>query len=66
MAKYMAYDIDYDTDGQKIENLPTTLVVEIDDDANPIDMEIAEKISDKTGWLVNKFQYSLVEPELKP
>ena len=52
--KYKVFGIVYDTDGEKID-LPTEMVVECEDS-----MEIADAISDKTGWLVETFQYELI------
>lgn len=45
--KYYASDIKYDTDGQEIPDLQTSMMVEADD----ID-QVVDRISDKTGWLV--------------
>lgn len=45
--KYYASDIKYDTDGQEIPGLQTSMMVEADD----ID-QVVDRISDKTGWLV--------------
>lgn len=44
---FYATGIQYDTDGLEIAGLPTNMMVEADD----ID-EVVDKISDKTGWLV--------------
>ena len=45
--KYYAMGIQYDTDGLEIAGLPTNLMVEADDIE-----QVVDKISDKTGWLV--------------
>lgn len=54
-------NIDWDTDGQKIDHLPTKeMIVEIDDenvDINNVDhvLELAiDAASDETGWLINQ------------
>ena len=45
------------------ENLPSEMTVEIDDktDADDVDDEISDIISDKTGWLVSGFNFEKVE-----
>ena len=45
--KYYAMGIKYDTDGYYVPDLPTNLMVEADDIE-----EVVDKISDKTGWLI--------------
>ena len=52
---YRAYDIDYDTDGIEVD-LPSELVLELDDDADP-SLELADAISNETGYCVNAFQF---------
>jgi len=49
---FEAYNIVYETDGEKIKGLPKTVRFEaVDlDEANEI---AADKVSDATGWLVN-------------
>jgi len=44
-------DIKWETDGCKVDNLPTE--VEVDDDLG--DDEIADYLSDEYGWLVDSF-----------
>jgi hypothetical protein len=44
-------DIKWETDGCKVDNLPTE--VEVDDNLD--DDEIADYLSDEYGWLVNGF-----------
>lgn len=46
MSKFLATGIQYETDGYKVD-LPSTLVVECDDEELVVDT-----ISDMTGWLV--------------
>ncbi len=62
MAAYRVFDIDYDTDGAKIGNLPKELILELDDDADP-QYELGDAISDKTGWCVFGFQFEAAAPE---
>ena len=51
--KYRAFDIRYDTDGDKelADSLPKSVTVELDEDADP-DMEIADAVSDETGFCI--------------
>lgn len=49
------YNIRYDTDGLKVK-LPRKLVFEVSDDVDP-EYEMADFISDKTGWCVNSFSW---------
>jgi hypothetical protein len=44
-------DIKWETDGCKVDNLPTE--VEVDDNLD--DDEIADYLSDEYGWLVDSF-----------
>jgi hypothetical protein len=62
--KWRVYDIQYDTDGNKeiAESLPKELVLELDDDFNPF-YELADAISDKTGFLVSSFTFKEFEPD---
>jgi len=58
-------EIEYDTDGENIDDLPEEMKIEFDlsdyDDDNDltiqdvIDEECADQISDETGWLVEDF-----------
>lgn len=47
--KFLAIGIIYDTDGYEV-NLPTDMICEVESED-----EIADYISDKTGWLVKSF-----------
>ena len=49
--KVKVKDIVYDTDGYEV-NLPTSMVCEVESED-----EIADYISDKTGWLVESFRF---------
>jgi hypothetical protein len=58
---YVLYDIDYETDGHKV-NLPTRIVVTLDEDEDP-SLEGASIISDRTGYLVKTFSINRVATE---
>lgn len=58
--QYHCYEIDYDTDGEVIPDLPTELTVEYEGE-DPA-CELADAISDQTGFCVNSFQYEVVAP----
>ena len=61
MKTYRAFNIDYETDGENVD-LPEELFFEIDDeDFDPVD-ELADLISDTTGWLVNGCSFEEVKP----
>lgn len=57
--KYLASDIEWDTDGEEVDGLPTDVTIVFDPDANDcIDQdEINEKLvdilSDEYGWLID-------------
>jgi len=50
---YLAFDIQYDTDGDEAlaNSLPKEIVVDLDEDAEP-SLEIADAVSDKTGFCI--------------
>ena len=52
--KFSVYNIVYETDGNDVQ-LPTSMVVECEDA-----FEIADAISDETGWLVRSFESDLI------
>ena len=58
---FYASDIEYDTDGQEIPGLQTSMMVEADD----ID-EVVDKISNKTGWLVKSVRSIIPFSEENP
>ena len=62
--KYRVFDIDYDTDGEDID-LPTELTLELEDGVSPDD-ELADLISDETGWCVNGFNYEKLDASPAP
>lgn len=61
--QYRVFDIDYDTDGQDVD-LPSELIFEADGIEDPAS-ELADLVSDKTGWCVNHFEFQAV-PETSP
>lgn len=52
---YRVYDIEYDTDGEQVE-LPSEMVLELGDEADP-GLELADAVSDKTGFCVKVFRF---------
>ena len=61
--KIRVFNIDYDVDGiiEVIDGLPKEFVFEVENTAiemdGAIDDELADMISDRTGWCVNSFNY---------
>lgn len=55
MKTIRAISIDYDTDGKKI-TLPEEIDFEVEDDFDP-ESELADLVSDKTGWLVKSLDF---------
>lgn len=47
MRKFYISDIEWDTDGEKIETLPTETIIEAENED-----EIADKLSDKYGFCI--------------
>ena len=64
MRKFRCTQIQYDTDGQEV-SLPKSLTFElseedyqdIDGDYDELSIELADKISEKTEFCVNSFNY---------
>ncbi len=52
---YRVHEIEYDTDGEQVD-LPSELVLELGDDADP-SLELADAVSDRTGFCVKAFQF---------
>ena len=52
--------IDWDTDGRKVKNLPKEVTVEVDDDCD-VEYEGADILSDKFGFCVNSFSFEIVK-----
>ena len=59
--KVKVTDIVYDTDGivSTEMNLPDEMIVEVDGIID-IESEIANAISDKTGWCVEGYNYEII------
>lgn len=53
-----AYKIEYATDGEHVD-LPSSIQFEVGDGFNPDD-ELADLITDHTGWLVQSLKYRTV------
>ena len=52
---YLITNIDWDTDGEEIDDLPTELLLS---SGRPLmDDDISDWLSDGYGWLVNGFSY---------
>ena len=51
-ALFEAYDIVYDTDGEKVDGLPETVIFDAQDIDEAIEIG-ADKVSDATGWCVS-------------
>jgi hypothetical protein len=51
-------NIVYDTDGESVD-LPSEMIVNVDGVID-IDQEIADAISDKTGWCVGSYNYEIL------
>jgi hypothetical protein len=58
--KIKVWNIVYDTDGKKVSGLPKKMILDIPEDAD-LDSDIADIISDKTGWCVFSFDFKIVE-----
>lgn len=56
--KIRAFNIKYDTDGQKIK-LPKKIVFDVEDDFDA-DEELADLISDETGFCVFSCEYEIL------
>lgn len=72
--KVKVYNIDYDIEDEDVDDpseieeirksLPSSLVLQLDNaNHSSLDYEIADAISNETGWLVNDFDYDIVSPK---
>jgi hypothetical protein len=67
--KLRCYDIDWETDGEVVEGLPTDTIIELfdlDDDYDPQNDDSGEAVnalSDAYGWLVNGFCVEVIKRE---
>ena len=57
--KIKVTNIVYDTDGESISDLPTEMIVNVDGVID-IESEIADAISDNTGWCVEGYKYEIL------
>ena len=58
----IVYDIDIDDDSSQFvlnSDLPSEMIVEVDGIID-VESEIADAISDRTGWCVQGFNYEIV------
>lgn len=55
-------NIKYETDGQKVK-LPKTIQLDVLADVD-IEQEGADMISNETGWLVNSFEYEVLNKKI--
>jgi hypothetical protein len=58
--KIRIFNINYDTDGQKIQ-LPKEIIFDQISANTDINSEIADMISDKTGFCVNSFSLEIIK-----
>lgn len=57
--KIKVTNIVYDTDGESIPDLPTEMILNVDGNID-IESEIADAISDNTGWCVEGYNYEIL------
>lgn len=57
---FRAFDIIFDTDGTNVDNLSDEYFFEIVEEKFDIDEELADLISDETGWCVKSYNYEVV------
>ena len=57
--KIKVTNIVYDTDGESISDLPTEMIVNVDGVID-VESEIADAISDNTGWCVESYNYEIL------
>ena len=56
-----AIDIDWDTDGRKVPELPKECVIDVDcQDEAELDYMLADALSDRFGYCVNAVDYVLL------
>ncbi len=62
MKKYRVFGIVWDIDGSGITgfDLPSEVVIEVEDDFNPTD-EITNYLSDDYGWCINSCSYEEIK-----
>jgi hypothetical protein len=65
MARIECYDIEWETDGEKVD-LPKSVVIDLEEDEDLtleelVDNNGADALSDKYGWLVNGFHWKVAK-----
>ena len=55
-----AFDIIFDTDGIDVDNLSDEYFFEVEKEKFDADEELADLISDETGWCVKCYNYEVV------
>lgn len=60
--KIKAFNIQYDTDGNKkiAARLPKELVFDVDDEDFDPEEELADLVSDETGWCIFGCDYKII------
>lgn len=59
MITYEITQIDWDTEGQLIEDLPDSILLETDEEMDQYD--ISDWLSDEYGWCVDNFMFNVLE-----
>jgi hypothetical protein len=62
--RYKTFNINYDTDGKVVE-LPTEMTFSVDPDLYEFEpsTDLADMISNKTGWCINTFEFEEIPRE---
>ena len=64
IVKVKVWDIDWDTDGEKVPELPNEASFEMKDDGFGIsDEDIADELSDEYGYCVNAFYCEITDQD---
>jgi len=59
--KVKVFDIDYDTDKQTAKMLPQTIIIDVADaELEELRDELADYVSDETGFCINGCSYEIV------
>ena len=70
MAKIRVYDIEWDTDGEHVEGLPTEVIIddlpedemrELIDNIGYYDDDLANELSDRYGWCIWTFKADVID-----
>jgi len=57
--KIKVTNIVYDTDGESISDLPNEMIVNVEGVID-VESEIADAVSDSTGWCVESYNYEIL------